>query len=396
MNRLLIAFSMLALCTACSSSDNNAGQKELQGSRWNSVRSNVAMRSARVHVAEGNYAAAKRELDTALQLGADTPRLRLMLARLAIEEGRYREARVHLDRTDALKPGLGETSMVRALMAEVQGRWPDAAAAYRVAVARAPRNDRARLGEVRALRASGRDGEARIAMSEHLRARPASSELLAAAAEDALHSGEANRAVEYLDRSVRLGTPNRDTQIARGLALHRGGQHAAAIEALSPHVGEGASKEVRMALARSATMLNRYDLSIRTLQGLVADDAGDANGWYELAAAYFLTDRPQLTLEALREALALRPRYREAIELLGHLRLDAGQFNHALAAYHMALDLGASPEALGPVIQIARAGRTERTEQRRLPITRRKHVASTGHARAVPPPPPPPPLHPGS
>lgn len=396
MTRIFTACLLLSLLASCSTHRDDAAERELRESRWSSVRSAVALRSARTRIAEGDYAAAKRELDTALALGADTPRLRLMMAQLAIEHGRYREARAHLDRTEALRPGLAEAAMVRALLAEVQGRWSEAAGAYRLAAERAPTNDEARLAEVHALRAADREGEAELALAEHLRARPESSVLLAAAAEQALHRGESQRAVEYLDRSAQVAPPGPDVSLARGLAMHRAGQHAEAVAALEPHVGSNATKELHLALARSALALDRFDLSIRTLQQLVHAQADDAEGWYELAAAYFLTDRPELTLESLRHALALRPRYREAVELLGHLRLQAGQLNHALAAYHLALDLGASPEALAPVMQIARAGRAERSEERRLPVARPAHMAQRGPQGAVPAPPPPPPMAPGS
>jgi len=72
---------------------------------------------------------------------------------------------------------------------------------------------------------------------------------------------------------------------------------------------------------------------------LVTTDETHAEAWRQLAICYLERRRPDLAVEALQRALALRPEEAEAHYLLGTALGSTGQLNEAAASYRHALAL---------------------------------------------------------
>jgi Flp pilus assembly protein TadD len=72
---------------------------------------------------------------------------------------------------------------------------------------------------------------------------------------------------------------------------------------------------------------------------LVTADETNAEAWFQLAVCYLERQRPDLSVEALRRALALRPEHAETHYLLGTALGSAGQLDEAAESYRRALAL---------------------------------------------------------
>ncbi|MDX2264699.1 MAG: tetratricopeptide repeat protein [Hyphomicrobiales bacterium] len=112
----------------------------------------------------------------------------------------------------------------------------------------------------------------------------------------------------------------------------------AAIESLWLQSGSP-TVDLLMERALQATQQRNYALSIKVLTAVVEIAPEYAEGWNQLAVAYYLSENFDQTLPPLLRALKLERRHFKALEGFGVLMRDLGEKRAALGAFRKALSL---------------------------------------------------------
>jgi tetratricopeptide (TPR) repeat protein len=97
--------------------------------------------------------------------------------------------------------------------------------------------------------------------------------------------------------------------------------------------------DLLMERALISTRSEQYDLAIALLTRIVEFAPGYAEGWNQLAVAYFRKQDYRSAVAPLRRALMLEPRHYKAVEGMGVLMRELGDNAAALAAFRHALRL---------------------------------------------------------
>ncbi len=113
--------------------------------------------------------------------------------------------------------------------------------------------------------------------------------------------------------------------------------------------------DILMERALISTRSEKYDLAIALLTRIVEFAPGYAEGWNQLAVAYFRKEDYRSAVTPLQRALMLEPRHYKAVEGMGVLMRELGDKAAALAAFRHALQLNpASKAAQDATEQLAR------------------------------------------
>jgi len=345
---------LLLAAAGCKALDREA---EVSGAmeRWHEVRAQATLHGAAELYEAGLLAEARIEIETAIERGVEDGRLHVFLARIALDEGRYTETEDELARAEALEPDEAQVHLVRARLFEVRGRWDDAASSYASAAEDAPDEPAIVLAQARAAHLAGRGDDARALLEQARDTWPVSVAVVYGMADFSFRANDRARARAELERALGMRPKHVPSRRLLGLLDHVEGRHPHAVAALEALDGPDLPRRFRLALARSALVLERYDLAAETLRRYIDLEPADAEAWFEVARAHFLADRDEAAGHAVRQALMLRPRQPEAVALLGHVRFRRGAWARALEAYEASVALGASEEALREVMDEARA-----------------------------------------
>jgi Flp pilus assembly protein TadD len=113
--------------------------------------------------------------------------------------------------------------------------------------------------------------------------------------------------------------------------------------------------DLLMERALISTRSEKYDLAIALLTRIVEFAPAYAEGWNQLAVAYFRKEDYRSAVAPLQRALMLEPRHYKAVEGMGVLMRELGDKAAALAAFRHALQLNpASKAAQDATEQLAR------------------------------------------
>lgn len=276
----------------------------------------------------------------------------LVLARTLIADSKFREAGEMLSALAEAFPEDPEIDLVIGTLAEARGRWEMARVAYGRALDKAPESVTATLLQARIDLVLGQPAQSAALLERKLAILPNVRELQEALGEAYLAGGDYELAADWyataLDHDSNVGPLRVRLAFAQSLA----GSHIEALRTIR-EVGDAlVPSYVQIALARSALVVDEGAEATYWLNRYLEDFPDDVSAWVDLARAHLLEDGDRASLEALRSALRLDPARADALILLGHLRLRAGQNQLAMDTYLEAMRLGADTTELAPILQV--------------------------------------------
>ncbi len=149
--------------------------------------------------------------------------------------------------------------------------------------------------------------------------------------------------VSTSDRGVALARTEELDQLYARLASKETDEQTAEklISAIEMIWLESGSQTVNFLMERvlAATRSQNYDLSIKILAKVTEIAPDYAEGWNQLAVAYYLSENYDHTLPPLLRALALERRHFKAIEGYGVLMREMNNKRAALSAFRRALTI---------------------------------------------------------
>ena len=349
---LAVAGIMLPLL--CASSGSSAGEEYDPNSamgRHSDSKAEAMMNQAERSLRQGNLSETERHLAAMADSMGRHPRAQLIAARTLIAEGRLQESDQLLTMIGEANPDMAEVYMIRGTLEEARGRWEAARVAYATAAQKDPESSTAVIFIARTHLATG-DAEGAAAMLEREYAtRPGRYELQAALGEAYLAAGEPKMAAAWLNKALDHDQDNRAMRAKLAFAQSLSGKHLDALQTVRSVGDQALPPHTKLALGRSALVVNQTHLAVRWLDQYLSHFADDSGAWLDLARAHFLLDRPAQTMDALKNSLRLDPGHADALVILGHLRVRAGQFPLAVNSYLEAIRLGAEASELAPLME---------------------------------------------
>ena len=282
----------------------------------------------------------------------------LVMARTLIAKGQFLEAGEMLTLLAEAFPDEAEVDIVIGTLAEAPARWEMARVAYGRALEKAPESVSAVLLLARIELVLGLPANAAALLERKLAVLPNVRELQEALGEAYLAGGDYELAAEWysvaLDHDPQVGPLRVRLAFAQSLS----GQHLEALRTIREVSETEVPPYVELALARSALIVDEAEEAVFWLDRYLNAFPDDVSAWVDLARAHLLQDGDRASLEALRSALRLDPGRADALLILGHLRMRAGQHQLAMDTYLEALRLGADAAELAPVLEalIQRSG----------------------------------------
>lgn len=355
-SRFCVAAGFLLLFCAASCSSTGAEHESGSAAAAHAQNKTNAMVGQAEHsLRMGDLGSAERHIaGIAKDLGADFsnhPAAQKVTARTWIAAGRFQECDQLLTAIQELTPEDAEVYMIRGTLEEARGRWEAARVAYATAAEKDPEQSSPILFMARTFLAVGDAGSAAAMLEREYAMRPGRYELQEALGEAYLAAGEAKMAAAWLKKALDHDQSNRKMRSQLALAQSLSGKHLEALQTVRS-VGDQALKpHIKLALGRSALVVNECHLAVRWLDQYLSHFADDPGAWLDLARAHFLLDRPAQTMDALTACLRLDPSRAEALVLLGHLRVRAGQNALAVNSYLEAIRLGAEASELAPLME---------------------------------------------
>lgn len=357
----------LFCAAACSSGGTEYDPNSAVGSH-SMAKSEALVGQAERSLRMGDLNAAERHIASiAKDLGADlahNPKAQKVMARTLVASGRYKECDELLTAIQGIYPDDPEVYIIRGTLEEARSRWEAARVAYATAAEKDPQLSSPILFMANTFLAVG-DAEGAAAMLEREYAKRAGRyDLQQALGEAYLAADQPRMAVVWLKKALDHDQSNRKMRSQLAFAQSLAGQHLEALQTVRS-VGDQALKpHIKLALGRSALVVNETHLAVRWLDQYLSHFADDAGAWLDLARAHFLLDRPAQTMEALTSCLRLDPSRADALVLLGHLRVRAGQDALAVNSYLEAIRLGAEASELAPLMeQLVNAGTAAEGEE---------------------------------
>jgi len=158
-------------------------------------------------------------------------------------------------------------------------------------------------------------------------------------------SGDNRKAVETVQRGLRLNPNDGDMQWTLGSAQLALGQPGEALVAAKAAIAaQPQDPACYKLLADVEFALGRYDDAI-TAAKRVNEIKPMPAAFYTIAACYLQKDDLDSGLDSVRKGLELAPQDPSLLEALGHLSIRAALFDEAAAAFAKAFEAGKSPEA---------------------------------------------------
>jgi tetratricopeptide (TPR) repeat protein len=250
----------------------------------------------------------------------------------------------HAEALSSLVASLSEAGQHRAALARVDAAieaHPDAAAFHEI--------------RARALEASGADREdVRAGFERAIELDPDNARALAGLGRIAGENGEFEDAVAFYDRAAAADPDDADTPYAVIELLAADGQSEEVgprLEAMlksHPYHGRAADRLARHLVARGESLDRALNLSRRALRFQAGPEALDTLGWVQLERGEF-----EAAIKAFERALELRPDAPSTSYRLGQALVAAGQAQAARDALHRALEAGSFPEREQALAELA-------------------------------------------
>jgi tetratricopeptide (TPR) repeat protein len=279
-------------------------------------------------------------------------------ARIAREEGGAGEAVTAVERAglDLTDPRHAEA--LSSLVASLSEAGDHQAALARVGAALEAHPDAAAFYEVRAraLEASGAEREAvRASFERAIELDPDDARALAGLGRIAAENGELEDAVALYDRAAVADPDDADIPYAviellaaRGRSEEVGPRLEAMLKS-HPYHGRAADRLARHLVVRGESLDRALKLARRALRFQAGSEALDTLGWVRLERGDF-----EASIKAFERALELRPDAPSTLYRFGRALAAAGQARAAQDALHRALEAGSFPEREQALADLAR------------------------------------------
>jgi protein O-GlcNAc transferase len=262
------------------------------------------LETATEHHRAGRLAEARRAYGAVLALNADHPLALFRSGLLELQEGHADAAVAAIGKASALAPQEARFALGLGQALEALERWPEAAAAYRRALAKNAESIDTRLALGVALQRAGELEQAAEAYRAVLARQPDAPSALGNLGTVLREMGDIESSVRLLERAAALEPGAASHLINLGIALCARRDFAAA--------------EARLAAA-------------------LALDPHDADAEFNLGNALRGQGRAPEAAAAYRRAAALRPGHAEALNNLGNTYKELGDFAAAMTAFESAL-----------------------------------------------------------
>jgi tetratricopeptide (TPR) repeat protein len=356
------------LCAASCSSGGTEYDPNTAAGVHSQSKADVMVGQAERSLRIGDLKAAERQIaGIAKDLGANlaqNPAAQKIMARTLIASGRFQECETLLDAVQEINPEDPEVYMIRGTLEEARGRWQSARVAYATAAEKNPELSSPVLFMANTYMAVGEPESAAAMLEREYAMRPGRFDLQQALGDAYLAAGEPKMAAAWLKKALDHDQSNRKIRSQLAFAQSLAGQHLEALQTVQTVGDQALQPHVKLTLGRSALVVNESHLAVRWLDQYLGHFADDAGAWLDLARAHFLLDRPAKTMDALTACLRLDPGRADALVLLGHLRVRAGQDALAVNSYLEAIRLGAEASALAPLMEeLVNAGAIEEGEE---------------------------------
>lgn len=353
MSRRLLSFGLLPVvlwAPACTSVES--GPDDFVSRHHETTRTELMVDQAERALNSGDVGMASKRLQEIAAGLTDSAHGQLVLARTSIADSKFREAGELLSALAEAYPDDPEIDIVIGTLAEARGRWEMARVAYGRALEKAPESVSAALLQARIDLVLGQPAQAAALLERKLAILPNVRELQEALAEAYLAGGDYELAADWyataLDHDPSVGPLRVRLAFSQSLA----GSHIEALRTIREVGDVMVPGYVQIALARSALVVDEGAEATYWLNRYLEDFPDDVSAWVDLARAQLLQDGDRAALDALRSALRLDPARADALILLGHLRLRAGQNQLAMDTYLEAMRLGADTTELAPILQV--------------------------------------------
>lgn len=349
-------YSFVAGCLAfasagCNMSTSHLEAREQAQQRWNKARADVKAQLAADQLAAGNVAEAGTEINKALALQPDNPKLKVLRARTALAAGDAARAQALLEGVALEGAEQAEVAYMLGVIQQQHLKWDQAFTHFAQAAELNPDESAYYVAVVQAMLQMGQPREA----IEYLKANeerfgwtPAYHAALAECHEQMGQWDDA--AVSWqmvLDAHEDDGVSER-----LSAALFRAGRFEQALPFLRAAVEnkeQPAGESTRRMFAECLLEVGESEASRQVLMALLAESPRDTASLLLLSRSYIELNRLDLALRSARRAIEAAPQEFEPLELAAAISYRLGRMPQAAAFARKAQSL--SPENDSPVVR---------------------------------------------
>ena len=211
------------------------------------------------------------------------------------------------------------------------------------------------LAQATQLLEAGRPADAIVPLYEAARRLPGNAAILHDLGLACLECGRVGEAVAALRSSIAADPGFQDSYLRLGIALEAAGAVNDALGAYHRAAEPRPLAEASYRLANLFENLGHADRALETFRRAATAAPGTTLGRIALARALLLENRDPEAEKVLRRVLRTEPNNAVALDLLGNLLADAGQFGEARRCFLGAIEK--SPWLAGSYYDVARCGR---------------------------------------
>lgn len=351
-NTWSLAAVLVALgSSGCNMSMSHMEAREQAQERWNKARAEVKAQLAADQLAAGNVAEAGTEINKALALQPDNPRLKVLRARTALAAGDAARAQSLLEGVALEGTEQAEVAYMLGVIQQQHLKWDQAFGFFAQAAELNPDESAYYVAVVQAMLQMGQPREA----IEYLKANeerfgwtPAYHAAIAECHEQLDEWDDAASAWQMvLDAHDDFGVSER-----LSAALFRAGRFAEALPLLRAAVEnreEPAGESTRRMYAECLIETGEFEAARQELMDLLALTPRDSGALMLLSRANIELNRLDLALRMARRAIDASPQEFEPLELAAAISYRMGRIPQAAAFARKAQSL--SPENESPVVR---------------------------------------------
>ena len=348
--------SLMAACLAlasagCNMSVSHMEAREQAQQRWNKARADVKAQLAADQLAAGNVAEAGTEINKALALQPDNPKLKVLRARTALAAGDAARAQTLLEGVTLEGVEQAEVAYMLGVIQQQHLKWDEAFTKFAQAAELNPDESAYYVAVVQAMLQMGQPREA----IEYLKANedrfgwtPAYHAALAECHEQLAQWDDAAAAWQMvLDAHEDDGVSER-----LSTALFRAGRFEQALPFLRAAVEnkeQPAGESTRRMFAECLLEVGEFEAARQALMDLLAESPRDTASLMLLSRSYIELNRIDLALRTARRAIDASPQDFEPLELAAAISFRLGRIPQAAAFARKAQTL--SPENDSPVVR---------------------------------------------
>jgi predicted Zn-dependent protease len=347
---LFPVLALVLLSTGCSSSDTE-DDRVTPNQFHQENKAKAMIDQAERSIRRGDLEATKSYLASIAKSLESNPKSQILLARTLIAEGRWADCSQVLAGLALDWPEDPEIDLVQGTLDEARGRWQAARVAYSRALEKEPESITAILMMARTYHADGDPASAAAMLEREYLQHRGEFELQIALAESYMAAGEAGMSAAWYEEA--LAHDQRDRAVRARLAFSQSmaGKHAEALKTVHTVADKELLPHEKLALSRSALLVDEPRQASTWLLQYLDRYPDDDGAWLDLARAYYLLERHPKSMDALAACLRLNPGRADALVLLGHLRMRAGQDSLAINSYLEAIRLGAEASQLAQLME---------------------------------------------